>query len=198
MFETRNLRALDFGPYDFSLEPGECLVISGPSGSGKSVLLRALADLSESDGQVLLDGSDRIAMSGPEWRQNVRYLAAEPGWWAETPVEHFHDSGWLRENLAALGLEKSLEDRSISQLSTGERQRMALLRALEDTPAVLLADEPTAALDDDSIEKAEKLLRKYLDGGGILILVTHSNKQAKAFATKRIKLERKPEHEGAP
>jgi len=197
MFETRNLHVLNFGPYDFSLEAGECLVISGPSGSGKSVLLRALADLNQSDGEVLLDGVERNSMSGPVWRQKVRYLAAEPGWWAETPVEHFHDSGWLRQNLAMLGLEKSLEDRPVSQLSTGERQRMALLRALEDNPDVLLADEPTAALDEESIEKAQILLRKYLDEGGVLLLVTHSSKQARAFATKRIKLEPKRDFEGA-
>ncbi|MBL4758153.1 MAG: ATP-binding cassette domain-containing protein, partial [Rhizobiales bacterium] len=56
MLEVSQLRVLDFGPYDFVLNPGDCLVIAGPSGSGKSVLLRALADLNISSGSVKLDG----------------------------------------------------------------------------------------------------------------------------------------------
>ncbi len=197
MFEARNLHALDFGPYNFTLHPGECLVVTGPSGSGKSVLLRALADLNDSEGEVILDNSPRRSMSGPDWRKKVRYLAAEPGWWAETPAGHFHDAGWLSENLALLGLEQTLAERSVSLLSTGERQRMALLRALEDSPTVLLADEPTAALDEEATAKAEKLLRDFTTRGGILVFVTHSIKQAKAFGNKHLKLERPAERGNA-
>ena len=160
------------------------------------MLLRALADLNISSGSVKLNSIARENMSGPKWRQMVRYLSAEPGWWAETPVEHFKHPDRLIANFAALDLAPELAQRPVSELSTGERQRVALLRALEDDPAVLLADEPTAALDEISIEKTEKLLRQYLNTGGILVLVTHSSKQAKAFGMSQLELARKPGRRG--
>ncbi len=191
MLKVAELRVLDFGPYEISLNPGECLVVAGPSGSGKSVLLRALADLNISSGTVMLDDVAREIVSGPEWRRMVRYLSAEPGWWAETPKEHFKHPDRIAASFALLDLAPELAIRPVSELSTGERQRVALLRALEDNPVLLLADEPTAALDDVSIKKSEKLLRQYLKAGGMLILVTHSSKQAKAFGTSQLKLGRK-------
>ncbi|PIK71519.1 hypothetical protein CS379_18905, partial [Methylobacterium frigidaeris] len=79
----------DFGPFDLALAPGEACAVTGPSGAGKSVLLRMIADLDPSEGRVSLDGIDREAMPAPLWRRQVTYLAAEPGWWAETVAEHF-------------------------------------------------------------------------------------------------------------
>lgn len=152
------------------------------------MLLRAIADLDASDGTISLNGEDKDFIAAPEWRKRVRYFAAEPGWWADTPAEHFHDPVWLKTNMGRLDLDPGLAVRSTAQLSTGERQRLALLRAMEDNPSVLLADEPTAALDAEASKKAEQLLRAFLKEGGILVLVTHSEKQAKAFGTQRLKL----------
>src|SRR3954451_6859003 len=67
----------------FCLKAGECIALQGSSGVGKSLLLRAIADLDPNDGVVKLDGMPREAMPAPLWRKQVTYVAAEPGWWAE-------------------------------------------------------------------------------------------------------------------
>lgn len=188
MFEVRDFRPLRFGPYDFVLEPGECLVVSGPSGSGKSLLLRAIADLDPSTGKVLLNDRDRNAMSAAAWRRDVRYVAAEPGWWQETAAAHFDDPETAKERLTDIGLEDDVMTRDIALLSTGERQRLAILRAIESQPTVLLLDEPTAALDQQSTGRVEALLKAELKRGAMIVLVTHSQTQAKRFAAKTLKL----------
>ena len=91
LLSVRDLQTNLLKPASFSLSAGECIVIRGPSGGGKTLLLRAIADLDPNEGEVRLDGRDRATMSGPEWRRLVGYLPAEPGWWADTVGEHFTD-----------------------------------------------------------------------------------------------------------
>lgn len=91
LLSVRELRTHLLKPASFSLSAGECIAIRGPSGGGKTLLLRAIADLDPSEGIVYLEGHDRTTMSGPEWRRLVGYLPAEPGWWADTVGEHFTD-----------------------------------------------------------------------------------------------------------
>src|SRR5882757_7133892 len=76
----------------FDLQDGECVALQGPSGVGKTLLLRSIADLDPNEGTVKLDGTLREAMPAPDWRKRVTYLAAEPGWWSDIVQEHF--SGW--------------------------------------------------------------------------------------------------------
>ena len=121
MLRIKSLEVYGLAPISFEVADGECIAVQGPSGSGKTVLLRALADLDPAEGQILLDGAERGALSGPEWRKRVRYAAAEPGWWGETPREHFaHDAG-LDKLVSQLGLKAAQLDQSIAQLSTGDR-----------------------------------------------------------------------------
>ena len=63
----------------------------GPSGSGKTLLLRAIADLDPSEGNVSLGDENKESVAAPEWRRRISYVAAEPGWWAATPADHFGD-----------------------------------------------------------------------------------------------------------
>ncbi len=191
MFEIVDLHPILFGPHNFILEPGECLVVSGPSGSGKTLLLRALSDLDPSRGRVALQGKDRGAVTGPQWRRMVRYVAAEPGWWGEIAGTHFDDPDALAPMLNSVGLPADVLSREIANLSTGERQRLAILRALESHPQVLLLDEPTAALDQKAARQVETLLKEELKRGCAIVLVTHSRAQAKRFATQTLKLEGK-------
>jgi ABC-type iron transport system FetAB ATPase subunit len=188
---VRGLRSRFGGPFSFELHAGECVAIQGPSGAGKSVLLRMLADLDPHEGEVVLDGRAAGAMPAPEWRARVVYQAAEPAWWEATAGDHFADAdrGFVDGALAALGLGPALLDTDIERLSTGERQRLALVRSLARQPAVLLLDEPTAALDPDSVIKAEALLRAALADGMAVLVVTHSADQARRIAQRIFRLE---------
>jgi putative ABC transport system ATP-binding protein len=182
---ARGLRSALAGPFDFSLAAGECIAVTGPSGAGKSLLLRLLADLDPGDGEVLLDGRPRASLPAPAWRRHVTYLAAEPGWWDERVMAHFPDPAAAKALAGRLGLAASLLDGAVARLSTGERQRLALVRALLGNPPVLLLDEPTAALDAESVRLVEALLRERLGGGTAVILVTHDAGLALRLADRR-------------
>jgi len=180
-------------PLTFSVANGECLAIEGPSGSGKTRLLRAIADLDDATGQIFLDGAERHEMPGPDWRKRVRYASAEPAWWTDTPREAFpsHDDAEpsrLSRLLAEMGLQPNCLDQPLSQLSTGERQRLALARALIDDPAVLLLDEPTAGLDPQSTALVEERIRYQLLAGKSVILVSHDQSQIARLADAKLQL----------
>jgi len=172
----------------FTLAPGECVVVQGASGAGKSLLLRALADLDPNEGEVSLDGRERGAMAGPAWRALVGYVPAEPGWWGERVAEHFQD--WQSVPAARLGLAPEIGAAPVAQCSTGERQRLALLRALERRPRVLLLDEPTSALDRQSTLLAEQLVAEARAGGLAILWVSHDPEQAARLGGRRLTVEK--------
>src|SRR5207244_1483212 len=151
LLHVRDLRTNVLKPASFSLSAGQAIAVRGPSGAGKTLLLRAVADLDPNEGMVTLDGRDRSTITGPEWPRLVGYVPAEPGWWADTVGEHFGE--WEAALVLAreLGLHEAAQGWPITRLSTGERLRLARIRALMVRPRVLLLDEPTAALDAASV-----------------------------------------------
>ena len=104
------------------------------------------------------------------------YHAAEPAWWELTAAAHFsaEQGACVQGLLPLLNLSPALLDSDITRLSTGERQRLALIRSLACQPQVLLLDEPTSALDPASTLAVEQLLRSRLEAGLAIVLVTHS------------------------
>jgi ABC-type iron transport system FetAB ATPase subunit len=157
-----NLCFGDRGPYNFQVEAGECLGLQGASGAGKSLLLRAIADLDPRSGTMRLGELDADAMPAPLWRRKVGLLPAESGWWFDRVGEHFADFAALdAQDLAKLGFDASVQHWDLSRLSTGEKQRLAILRLLEQAPQCLLLDEPTASLDQHSTIQVEALLLRY-------------------------------------
>jgi putative ABC transport system ATP-binding protein len=175
--------SVDLGPVTLEVEGGTCVAIMGASGSGKSLLLRAIADLDVSEGAVSLEGVERRSITAPGWRSRVGYLAAEPGWWAETVGEHFLDWPRSRETIARLGFVEDCGAWPVQRLSTGERQRLGLARILEREPRTLLLDEPTGGLDSASEIIVETLLRERLDAGSCCLMVTHDAGQMRRLAT---------------
>ena len=178
MLKVEGLKVLNLAPVTMELGAGECATLSGPSGSGKSLLLRALADLDPAPGTVRLDGTSRDAMSGPQWRTKVRYFSAEPGWWAERVGDHVTDKPLFVGLLTELGLGEEALDWSLDRASTGEKQRMALARGLVDRPKVLLLDEPTGPLDQKTAGIVERLIQRRVAEGDIALVVTHDTEQA--------------------
>ncbi len=181
MLEIRDVRRLHLGPISFGIDAGECVSLQGPSGSGKSLLLRAIADLDPHEGAVLLDGVAQDEMAGPVWRRRVGYLPAESGWWARTVGEHFDgevDFGAMRFGADVL-------DWEVRRLSTGERQRLALLRLLANAPEALLLDEPTANLDAAATEAVEAMVQQYRTQRGAPVLwVAHEGWQRRRVASR--------------
>ncbi|MDJ0948309.1 MAG: ATP-binding cassette domain-containing protein [Alphaproteobacteria bacterium] len=189
MLTVRHLsRAGLVEPVDLTVAAGEAVAVLGPSGSGKSLLLRAIADLDPNEGAVSLDGDARETMPAPRWRQKVAYLPAEPGWWAETARAHFPDAEAVRPLAERLDLPEDVLDRTIATLSTGERQRLALIRLLLQEPPVLLLDEPTSGLDQTSAAKVEEIIRERLATGCAILFATHDKAQAGRLAERCLKM----------
>ena len=187
---VKALRSAFAGPFELSLDTGACAAITGPSGSGKSLFLRMIADLDPNQGQVWLNGTERASVSAPAWRSQATYVAAESGWWADVVIEHFAAN--RRSEVAALaarlGLRGDLLDAPVAQLSTGEKQRFALVRALLRSPPVLLLDEPTGPLDEESVVRVEALLRERMATGTSILLVTHDPNQAERLGHQRYRM----------
>jgi putative ABC transport system ATP-binding protein len=168
----------------FELRSGECIALQGASGAGKSLLMRAIADLDPNEGVLKLDGGLRESMPAPVWRKKVTYVATEPGWWAETVQEHF--SAWddAIPLIEKLGLPLTCGTWDIRRLSTGEKQRLGLVRALMLDSRVLLLDEPTSALDANSRGVVESIIADRTSMGMGIMWSTHDEAQAKRVGSR--------------
>ena len=172
------------------MAPGECVTVSGPSGVGKTLLLRALADLDPHPGRVALDGVDANAMPPAQWRRRVGLLLAESPWWHERVGEHFPAAEGADLQLQALGFGPEVLDWNITRLSSGERQRLALLRLLALRPRALMLDEPTANLDPENTARVEQLVQDYRVAGQVPVLwVSHDAAQRERVADRQLLLE---------
>ena len=173
---------------DLELQRGELCVVTGRSGSGKTTLLRLLAGLDQPDagtvsllGQPLagLDRSELAALRRlhvgivPQESGLVPFLGARENVELGLLVRGIRDEAAARETCAAVGLSHRL-DMPVSRLSSGERARVAVARALAARPALLLADEPTSRLDRDGASAiAELLVRLAREQGTAVVCATH-------------------------
>ncbi len=169
-----------------ALGAGETAALAGPSGSGKSRLLRAIADLDPNAGRAWLDGMPREAFSGHGWRREVAYLPADSAWWADRVGDHLPDLD--ADVLSLLGFGPDVADWPVQRLSTGERSRLALARAVALRPRVLLLDEPTAHLDTLTTESVERVIERERASGVSLVWVTHDEDQVARMRAQRFRI----------
>jgi len=184
----------------FGIAKGEVLAILGPSGAGKSTLLRLLNRLDEpTAGVILLDGEDYRRLSPRALRRRVGMIMQRahlfPGTVAENvrfgPSQHGSpmDSSAVETLLEQVGL-PGYGGRDAATLSGGEAQRVAITRALANSPELLLLDEPTSALDQASKESVEQLLASIIRQRGLAcVWVTHDSAQAARMADSALRLE---------
>ena len=175
MLRLEELKIPNLEPVNLTIEPGECMGLSGESGSGKTRLLRAIADMDEHGGQVYAENIAQDQVKAHEWRHRVMLLPAESHWWFDTVDQHFSAQAKYTE---ALGFGQEVMRWNISRCSSGEKQRLSILRMLSNCPRVLLLDEPTANLDSSNIARVEDLIRSYLSKHhAVAIWVSHDASQ---------------------
>jgi putative ABC transport system ATP-binding protein len=178
---------------------GQILAIMGPSGSGKSSLLRLLNRLDEpSAGSVLLDNTDTQSLSPRELRRRIGMVLQSPFLFPGTVADnlsfgpHQHNETLTPDQINQL-LEKvrlpNYADRDASRLSGGEAQRVSVARTLANKPDILLLDEPTSSLDADSKSDVEKLIASIVREQNLAcLLVTHDPEQARRIAQRSMLL----------
>jgi putative ABC transport system ATP-binding protein len=202
-YESAGPPALD--GVDLTVAPGEALAVMGPSGSGKSTLLNLVAGLDRpSDGRVEVAGTD---LTGLSETAVARFRRRHIG----IVFQFFHllDELTARDNvvlaaqlagtsrrqararaddlLGSLGI-AGRADAYPARLSGGERQRVAVARALDNRPPLLLADEPTGAVDARAGDQIAELLRDLNRSGQTVVLVTHDATLAARCATRLVEV----------
>jgi putative ABC transport system ATP-binding protein len=175
---------------DLDLMPGELVAVTGRSGSGKTTLLNMAGALDiPTSGEIIVDGQSLASMSKNDLarlrRVSVGYVFQQfnllPSLTAAENISLPLELDGMKPDEARILAENSLEevglggmaDRYPDQLSGGEQQRVAIARGLVGPRSVLLADEPTGALDEATGESILKLLRTRCDAGAAALMVTH-------------------------
>jgi putative ABC transport system ATP-binding protein len=184
----------------FKVRTGEVLAIVGPSGSGKSSLLRLLNRLDEAtSGTLYVEGIDYRQIPPRELRRKLGMVNQRPYLFPGTVEENLqfgprqrgeslsHES--IEQLLVRVGL-KGYSSRNVANLSGGEAQRVSVARTLANSPLVLLLDEPTSALDEASKLEVESAIQNVVhDRGLTCVLVTHDTAQAARLAERALLLE---------
>ena len=185
--ELKELATLHLTPLSLSLQVGEIVSLNGASGAGKSLFLRSICDLIEHQGELFLNGVSSLELAAHQWRHSVGMLAAESYWWHECIGDHFENPEDITEQLSLLGLSPKILDQDVSQCSTGERQRLALIRLLQNRPQVLLLDEPTSGLDQATSLKVETLINGYItQQQASAIWVSHDIEQCQRIGSRHL------------
>ncbi|CAD7695221.1 unnamed protein product [Ostreobium quekettii] len=181
----------------FDLAPGDILFLRGPSGVGKSLLLRAVAALDPiQGGSVRCNNQTPSEFGVPDWRSQITYVSQSRVNLTGTPAELYFSAqkfaaqrgrqrGDLPDILFQLGLEQLLLNRKWGELSGGQAQRVSIAIATALKPAILLLDEPTSACDLESTRRVEEVVREC---GSAVIWATHDQEQPRRVGGKILDL----------
>jgi putative ABC transport system ATP-binding protein len=193
-----------FGPIDLRVEPAERVAVSGPTGSGKTLLLRSLALLDPiSGGTILFRGGEVSCRGTPAYRSQVVYLHQRPSLFPGTVAQNLRlplgldvhrgrrfDVDFAIDRFARFGRASDFLDRTTAHLSGGEMQIVALVRTLQLAPTILLLDEATSALDPAGVETFESLIDEWRTGERAVVWVSHQVEQTRRVADRVIRMPR--------
>lgn len=182
---------------DWDVDQGSHAMILGNSGSGKTTLLHLIGGLMKpTSGELKIDGHDLSKMSGAELDkfrgENIGIVFQRPHlvkslsvkenlFLAQSLGSSKKNNSRVIEILESLGI-ADLKNRKVHQISQGQSQRVSIARAVVNSPKILLADEPTASLDDESCERVVKLLKNQAEkSNATLIVATHDQRVKNEF-----------------
>ena len=176
---------------NLEIEKGKYITVIGPSGSGKSTLMRILASMiSATSGEVIFDGKRIETYEPTTYRQRVSYAFQQPTLFGKTVRENLNfpfevrnlefDEGKVKQYLKMVNLDESYIDKSVNDVSGGEKQRIALIRNLIFPPEVLITDEVTAGLDVENKTIVHEMLQQFNQQGVTILRVTHDESEIEA------------------
>ncbi|WP_195701324.1 ABC transporter ATP-binding protein [Companilactobacillus futsaii] len=180
---------------NLDIQKGKYITVVGPSGSGKSTLMRILASMiSSTSGDVIFDGKSIETYDPILYRQKVSYAFQQPTLFGKTVRENLAfpfevrkkevDEAKIIDYLKMVNLDETYIDKSVNDVSGGEKQRIALLRNLLFPPEVLITDEVTAGLDAENKEIVHKMLNQFNQRGLTILRVTHDETEIEVAADK--------------
>lgn len=189
---------------DLCFEMNEFVAITGESGSGKSTLLKVISGMEGFDeGELFIDGQPTSQYDDDEWesyrREKIGYIFQD-----YSLIGHYSARDNIVSALMIMGLEQKAaiekanqylkrvglagqEEQTASELSSGQKQRLSIARALAKGTDIIVADEPTGNLDSETGEQIVRLL-KELSRDHLVIMVTHNYEQIESYATRKIRL----------
>lgn len=192
IYKSRDIEVLALQGLDLRVKKGEIMAIIGSSGSGKSTLLNMIGGLDRpSSGKIFVDGKDLLSFSqkdfidykretvGFVWQNSARnlipYLTALENIEIPMILSGKRDRGFALELLELVGMSHR-KNNTLSELSGGEQQRVAIATAIANRPKILLADEPTGAVDTKTAGMILNVFRSLRDKLGLtIVIVTHDN-----------------------
>jgi putative ABC transport system ATP-binding protein len=182
------------------IQARDVVAVVGPSGAGKSSFLRLLNRLDEpTEGTVFLDGVDYRQIPPQDLRRRVGMVMQSPNLFPGTVTDNLRFGPKQRgKDLTREAIERLLArvnlpayaDRDVGKLSGGEAERVSLARTLANEPGILLLDEPTSSLDDNTQRDVEGLICEIIrDGALTALIVTHDQDQARRVAQQAMVME---------
>ncbi|MBF0382508.1 MAG: ATP-binding cassette domain-containing protein [Magnetococcales bacterium] len=174
------------------ISQGQIVFLTGSSGSGKSLLLRAIADLDPHKGEVWFNNQKAMDTHPTIWRKQVGYLPPNSFWWDDVVANNFDNCEDALVYMEAMDLPKEAFDWQLMRMSTGEKQRMSIVRLLSNQPKVLLLDEPTANLDPKTVRAVESMIIEYTKKNNCSVIwVSHDLDQVKRVAHRHLAIDEK-------
>lgn len=184
---------------NFEIEKGDYVTIIGPSGGGKSTLLKLCNNLiSPSQGSIYYNNKNIMEYNPVDLRKDISYCLQIPYLFGETVMDNLSFPFKIRNSKINMDkiheltykfkIRKDILNEKILNLSGGEKQRISLMRTLMHTPNVLLLDEVTSSLDAENTSIVEDIIKDLNHNGVTILWITHNREQSLKYANKRINL----------